>query len=262
MKLRKHMINWLEIEKNLASNDDKGTLLGPFMEYPKGERKLSYVMQWHIRGRSVHTDWRMEVDDHLVGWTVLTPGGIPKPVFTFEEGKKLVTNHKFEFSTEEKNKGFRAETKARQPKVWLTVEGVMKAGEVGATREHEGVIVIVDKGEVYFGTQKPYFHEYFIRSEKENGAFSKDWTRIVIRAISVSIIDPETKKPKQGTELMWRVLIPSTQEPYTISDRAMKRNWKPPKDYPYPFPREWAKEKFPDQYKKWLLWITGGGKKE
>jgi len=246
------MVNWLELLKGIPKEGESpGFLLAPYMELPSVEKELKYVMQWHIRGRSVHTDWRMEVDDHLVGWTVLTPGGINKPAATVEEGKERVKTTGFEFKTEIKNKGFRAETKARQPKVWLTVEGVVKPGEVGATKEHPGVLVIVDTGRVYFGTQKPYFHEYFIKSNKKDGPFSSgDWTRIVVRAVNVNVIDPETKKPKEGTELMWRVLIPGDQVPYAI-DRGFKKKWVPPKGY-IPVPPEWREG---EKYETWEKWV-------
>lgn len=248
------MIDWLELLKAIPKEKEVppgGTILAPYMEYPSVEKELHYVMQWHIRGRSVHTDWRMEVDDHLVGWTVLTPGGIKKPASTIEEGKERIRSTGFEFKTETKNKGFRAETKARQPKIWLTVEGVLKPGEVGATKEHPGVIIIVDTGKVYFGTQKPYFHEYFLKSNRKDGPFSSgDWTRIVVRAVNVSVIDPETKKPKEGTELMWRVLVPGDQVPYSI-ERGFKKKWVPPKGY-IPVPPDWRKG---DKYEAWETWV-------
>lgn len=233
-----------------------GAILAPYMEYPSC-KKCHYVMQWHIRGKSVHTDWRMQVDDHLVGWTVDTPGGIDKTCHTVEEARSVYTINKNRFKAASPNVGFRAETKARQPKVWLTVEGVVKPGEVGATRLHPGVFLIIDRGAVCFGTQKPYFHEYFIKSNSPNHPFSKDWTRIVVRAVNVSVIDPETKLPKESKELMWRVLIPKEQEPYAISNRAMKKNWKPPKNYPYPFPQDWTKKNFSDQLAKWEAWKKG-----
>lgn len=264
MKIRQSFINELELLKvpRAGEGGEGGALLAPYMEYPEPKKVCKYVMQWHTRGRSVHTDWRMEVNDHLVGWTVLTPGGIPKAISTLEESKKITSHHKFEFSAENKNRGFRAETKARQPKIWLTVEGVVKPGEVGATKEHPGVLDIIDKGQVIFGTQKPYFHEYFLKGAKENGPFFGDWTRVVVRAVNVQVIDPETKKPKKGKELMWRVLVPSDQEPYAISNRAMKKKWKPPKDYPEPFPVEWTKKNFLEQYKKWYDWMVSGDKHE
>jgi len=256
MKIFPKMINWLEVLKAIPQGEggQGGPILAPYMELPPMNKECHYVQQWHIRGKSVHTDWRMEVDDHLVGWTVLTPGGIPTSPNTEAEGRAAIKAYgKLEFSTANKNQGFRAETKARQPKVWLTVEGVVKPGQVGATKEHPGVFIIVDKGKVYFGTQKPYFHEYFIKSEKENGPFSSnDWTRVVARAINVNVIDPETKQPKEGTELMWRILVPGDQIPYAI-DRGFKKKWIPPKNY-IPIPPDWRKG---EKYDAWEQWVKG-----
>lgn len=252
MRITRKMINELELMKAIPEEGPSpGFIIAPYMEYPPPDKKLRYVMQWHIRGRSVHTDWRMEVNDHLIGWTVLTPGGIDKPVFTVKEAKEVLKKTKIEFSSEVRNKGFRAETKARQPKVWLTVEGVVQPGQVGATKEYPGVFIIVDKGYVYFGCQKPYFHEYFLKSTKEDGPFSsKDWTRVVVRAVNVQVIDPETKKPKPGKELMWRVIVPGDQTPYALS-RGMKKGWVPPKGY-IPIPPEWRKG---EEYEKWYKWV-------
>lgn len=256
MKIKSSMINWLEVLKNVPRGEggQGGAILAPFMELPPMGKECHYVQQWHMRGKSVHTDWRMEVDDHLIGWTVLTPGGIPTSPNTEVEGRAVIKAYgKLEFSTANKNRGFRAESKARQPKVWLTVEGVVQPGQVGSTKEHPGVFVIVDKGRVYFGTQKPYFHEYFIKSEKEGGPFSsKDWTRVVVRAINVNVIDPETKQPKKGTELMWRVLVPGDQVPYAI-DRGFKKKWVPPKNY-NPVPPDWRNG---DKYIAWEQWVKG-----
>jgi len=142
---------------------------------------------------------------------------------------------------------------ARQPLIWLKVEGKVAPGQVGAGEEAPGEFKILTKGKLLTGAQKPYFHEYFVKDKK----YFKDWTRLVVRGIKVAKIDPETKKPIPGKyERMWRFMVPKTQMPYTISNRAMKENWKPPKECPFPFPKDWVKENFPDQYRKWLQWIT------
>jgi len=296
MKIKPEMINWLELLQKRAppkggEGGEGGFFLAPYMEYPTCE-KCRYVMQHHWRGASVHTDWRMEVNDHLVGWTILdNPKGTPK-VTTVEEAKKTFKEwrNKFKFRPENKNIGLRAETKcpsnycdewtytikeirdgqifveykligelslrtleelAKQPKIWLKVEGVVKPGEVGATKENPGVFYIIDHGQVYFGAQKPYFHEYFIKSDKKDGVFKKDdWTRIIVRAVNVNIIDPETKKPKPGKELMWRIMIPGDQTPYCLK-RGMKKKWVPPKNY-IPVPPEWRKG---EEYEKWYEWV-------
>lgn len=255
MKIKPIMVNWLEVMKAIPKEKEEGlpvgALLPVYMEYPPIDKKQKYVIQWHIRGRSVHLDWRMEVNDHLVGWTVLAPGGIPKAAETVEEGKKAAKETSCDFRADVKNKGLRAEVKARQPKIWLTVEGIVKPGEVGATKEYPGVFVIVDQGYVHFGAQKPYFHEYFLKSTKKDGYFdTKDWTRVVVRAVNVQVIDPETKKPKPGTELMWRVMVPGDQTPYAL-ERGWKKKWIPPKGY-IPIPQEWRKG---DKYEEWLKWV-------
>jgi len=304
LKITPKIINWLELlakaPPKKGEGGEGGFFLAPYMEYPTC-KKCKYVMQHHWRGASVHTDWRMEVNDHLIGWTVLdNPKGTPT-VTTVKEARKVFNEwkSKFKFRPEKKNIGLRAETKcpsevcdewtysikgikdgqvfieyknieklslrtleelARQPKVWLNVEGIVKPGEVGATKEYPGVFYIIDKGQVYFGAQKPYFHEYFIKSEKKDGVFSKkDWTRVIVRAVNVNIIDPETKKPKPGTELMWRILIPGDQTPYCLK-RGMKKKWVPPKNY-IPVPPEWRKGEL---YEKWYEWVKEqwkGGKK-
>jgi len=244
------MINWLEFPKEYIE-----LALAPYMEMPKGEHP--FVMQHHWRGRSVHVDWRMKANGYLVGWTILdNPKGTPK-VDSLEDAAKALKIVPFRFKAENKNIGRRAETKARQPLEWLKVHGVTKPGEVGATKENIGVIYIFEKGKVIFGVQKPYFHEYFIKSETGNFFPKGEWVRIVVRRVRVPVLDPETKKPLKKREVMWRVLIPSTQEPYAISKRAMQRNYKPPKSNPYPFPLEWTKKNFPEQFKKWKEWIEG-----
>ena len=81
-----------------------------------------------------------------------------------------------------------------------------------------------------------------------------------MRAVNVNVIDPETKKPKEGTELMWRVLVPGDQVPYAI-DRGFKKKWVPPKGY-IPVPPDWRKG---EKYEAWETWVkdawTGRGSK-
>jgi len=73
-------------------------------------------------------------------------------------------------------------------------------------------------------TSNTYFHEYFVKDNK----YFKDWTRIVIRAIRLKKLKPETKEPTKHYERMWRMLV-ADPLPYTISSRAIKDGWKPPR---------------------------------
>jgi len=250
MKITRDMINYLSFPKDIVE-----LALAPYQEMPTGEHP--FVMQHHWRGRSVHVDWRMKANGFLVGWTVLdNPKGTPE-VDSVAEAKKALTSVPFIFRHTSTNKGRRAETKARQPIQWMKVHGVTKPGDPGATRENIGVLYAFERGVCIFGVQKPYFHEYFVKSSTGTFFPKEQWFRIVVRRVGVPVLDPETKKPLKKRETMWRVLIPGTQEPYTISTRARKRDYKPPKSNPYPFPKAWALKNFPDQMKKWEDWKTG-----
>jgi len=250
MEIEEAIVNWLKFPKEVVE-----LALAPYLEMPKGEHP--FVMQHHWRGRSVHVDWRMKANGYLVGWTVLdNPKGTPR-VETMEEAKRALKSVPFIFKAKNLNMGRRAETKARQPLDWLRVHGVTKPGDPGATRERIGVISIFEKGVWISGVQKPYFHEYFIKSSIGTFFPKNQWFRIVIRRIGVPVLDPETKKPLKKREAMWRALIPSTQEPYVISQRAMKRKYKPPKTNTTPFPIEWTKKNFSKQYAKWGEYMKG-----
>ena len=232
MKITLDMLDELVVPEHIVRE-----LVARYMEYVTEPEP--FVIQRHSIGKSNHGDFRLKVDSYLVGWSIV--GFSEDDPFSIE---KLLENM---------GKGFRAETKARQPLVWLKVEGDIPPGEVGAGEEAPGKFEILTSGKHLTGAQKPYFHEYFLKDNK----YFKDWTRVVVRGIKVAKIDPKSKKPIPGEyERMWRLMIPKTQMPYTISNRAMKENWKPPKECPFPFPRDWVKENFPDQYRKWLQWIT------
>lgn len=212
---------------------------------------------------SVHIDFRFKIDNHLIGWTILDNGLEDKPD-SKEEVKELVEKHDWKFTPNKKGVGLRAETKARQPVVWLDLGGRLKKigdivkipkGSVGATRYEYGWFYLLDKGKITIGAQKPYFHEYFLDGEK----FKK--LRVVIRGVKAQKIDPETKKPIKGEyELLWRVMIPKDQEPYAVSKRARKKGWYPPKGH-IPIPKWWIEEN-KKKYEEWLEWVKEKWKEE
>jgi len=151
-----------------------------------------------------------------------------------------------------RKRGFRAEMKATQPcPAWLNVKGYVPKGKVGATRHHGGFFIIMAKGDVVYGALKPYFKEYFV---KDPYCF-KDWTRIIVRGVKAQKLDPEKKTPLKGQyELIWRIMIPETQKPYAITERAKRKGWFPPKGV-IPFPLEWAKKHWKEDVEKWLEWV-------
>lgn len=208
--------------------------ISTYMELPPYEKngELPYVIQEHRRGNSSHLDLRMRVNGHLIGWTILTPGRAGEEIEFKPEpgmgGKKL-----------------RAERKAKQPVEWLEVEGEVKPGEVGATAHESGLFRIIDSGKVFFGTQKPYFHEYFL-----DGKLFKR-IRVVVRGVKLKRLDPETKEPlKDKWDLTWTIWVPEDQSPYAVSKRAKDEGWYPPKGF-IPIPDYWIKE-HEDEYEEWL----------
>ena len=161
MLITEDMLDELAVPEHIARE-----LVAKYMEYVTEPKP--FVMQAHYIGDSQHVDFRFKVDGYLEGWSIV--------------GASRDDPHTPQKFLENIGKGFRAETKARQPLVWLKVEGKVAPGEIGAGEEAAGEFKILTKGQLLTGAQKPYFHEYFIRDKK----YFKDWTRLVIRGIKVA----------------------------------------------------------------------------
>lgn len=261
MKITKEMIDpkyyeELRIEVDKLTGPEGGIGAGgrsQYMEYPTKTSKRKFIMQDHWRGKSVHIDFRMEVNDHLVGWTILDnpPGAMD--VTSIEDAKKMFRTLDWKLTWKKQKIGLRAETKARQPKEWLKVQGVVKPGGVGATKTKPAVFLVIEKGTFWEGAQKPYFHEYFIKSELGNIIPKNKWIRIIMRGIRVTKVDPETKKPMKGKyEMMWRTMIPSDQTAYALK-RGIKKQWKPPVGI-IPIPPDQRKGEL---WEKWQAFMKG-----
>ena len=268
--ITKEMLNIWDLSIDVLQ-DVRAKTVEQYMEYPAKDSSRKWVMQSHIRGESQHLDLRMEFNDHLLGWSIV--GGstsdpvLPKSLLS-RQGEGFLAETKcwsencneWKYNIEERLDGFYAipkgeretlsleiEELARQPKIWLTVHGDVKPGEVGAGAEVPGKFIIEGKGTFWEGTQKPYFHEYFLKG----GPF-RDYTRFILRAIRVMRIDPETKKPREGQyELLWRAMVPKDQEAYALSRRAQSKNWKPPKGI-IPIPPNQRKG---EAWDKWLEYM-------
>ncbi len=166
------------------------------------KRTYRYVVQHHIRGNSIHTDLRMEVNDHLVGWTLDTPGSVSDP----KHDKFLNPVN----ASQGSNYQNLAERKLIQPKVWLTVKGSVPPGGIGATRYKEAEFQIVSSGIVKFGVQKHDFNEYFLYPDKKWGQGSTVKGRWIVAYIP---------KPAHYTKAgegknMWAFWKPNDQRPY------------------------------------------------
>ena len=267
----------------LSLKEEKGRIRkSDYLKYPTVPRP-QFVIQWHLRGKGIddlteeekkalekahfkeimnpkglvrsaiekcagcsnHQDFRIQLTDRtLIGYTIvgLRFGIVGKDITKDDLGIHAETT---------KKRGFRAELKATQPSVWINVKGYVPKGKVGATAHHGGFFIIMAKGDVVFGALKPYFKEYFV---KDPYCF-KDWTRIIVRGVKAQKLDPEKKTPLKGQyELIWRIMIPETQKPYAITERAKRKGWFPPKGV-IPFPLEWAKKHWKEDVEKWLEWV-------
>jgi hypothetical protein len=197
---------------------------------------------------SQHFDMRFKVNGYLVGWSIVG----------FSKDNPATV----ELLLQNVGKGFRAETKASQPLVWINVEGEVKAGEVGAGVEKAGKFTILTGTKRYrearavFGAQKEWFHEYFLK----DGHYFKDWTRVIFRAVRVQRLDPTSKRPTGKTETFWRFMIPKNQIPYAL-ERGMKEGWKPPAGI-IPFPLDWAKKNFAKEVAEWEEYMKGKKEEE
>jgi ribonuclease BN (tRNA processing enzyme) len=173
----------------------------PYTYLPE-EKLYPYVAQIHFRGRSAHMDWRVGHAwngniDHWIGFTLMVQEDnppIPEPVTTMALARKYIDDLKYwkinleamEFGTSKTRSGvvrrraIYTELKETGPLEWLTFEGVMEPGNVGATMNYPGVFVIVDKGYISYGAWKTYFKELFVEKGKMKG--DGPYGRYVIRS--------------------------------------------------------------------------------
>jgi len=160
----------------------------PYMIVPDEDVSYKYVCQHHYRGKTCHTDYRIESEkkEFLIGWTLadLIKGVITKPVETMTVARKWDKTSRAwkidwktgKFKLRRTRAGtlvpaeIRAFEKAVEPHEWLKVEGVTPPFPApGATKEFRGVFTVVDDGIGEYGSQKLDFHEYFLSKGKLKG---------------------------------------------------------------------------------------------
>lgn len=186
-KRRMSEILWVSVRKSEESDQEdlevEKAKSDPFSVYPDESKDFGYMMHTHARGRSVHADLRIQNlgKEFLVGWTLMIQreGEIKEPILSMSELRKINADstkyYKVNLQTGEwakrEKKGTKPGTtvraelvatrKAPEPKSWMTFEGVVKPGVIGATKEFPGVFVIVDRGKAEYLSQKPWLHEYY-----------------------------------------------------------------------------------------------------
>jgi len=277
MKIYPYMINILSLPEKIQEE-----ILDKYMEYPPNNKIVTGVIQRHEIGRSQHFDFRFPVNNHLNGWSIVGfSEDKPAKLSELVPGKGFRAEPKceggecndYKFNIYEKDGEYYYTVKeeyilsnlyfedlARQPKVWLFPKWKIgerhefKPGTVGAGVEKPGYMTVLARPKVVLGTQKPYYHEYFL---KDFGQY-KDWVRVVIRRVKGKVLEPGTKVPTEKETLYWKFMVAKDPTPYAISKRAISKGWKPSKNI-IPFPEDWVKKKFPEKYKKWLEYM---GKEE
>jgi len=178
----------------------------PVMDLPKEKRSYKFVLQEHIRGKYSHLDIRLEVNEHLIGFTLDDPGRIGTPL-TFRNNAEFSSKHKV-----------LCQLKSRQPKEWLTIEGEIDPGKVGATKHLPAKFKILDSGTYEMGTQKLNFLEVFLSGKTYKGRF-------VFKKLPRK---PEYEKAGK-IPFVWFAWKPIDQTPYILSSRSINKSFVPPK---------------------------------
>jgi len=143
-------------------------------DYPKEPGKRDAVFQTHFRGKTLHSDLRIKINGHLIGWTLALqkPGTLKAPIETVQAGKDIVSGYDAETGNRymkqlEVPSGVFATPKSRQPLKWLDVaDEVFEPGDPGTTMNFPGVWILMDRPKVEFGRQSDEFHEYFVTDSK------------------------------------------------------------------------------------------------
>lgn len=277
--------------EQLAMNFPAAAQEKALSDYPDEDEDLRFVLQAHFRGRSVHLDFRAEYkrgDDHFLrGFTLAAqmPDAIREPITTMEAARKALANPdlwKVDFArglfkprTTRAGHVVRAELRAfpkasEIPRDWLGVEGVTERPDpderppTGATRHYPGVFVIVDKGRVSWGAQKPYFREFFLEGERFRGrlvfrmlgragekglpcdlcgapatwSFGEDDSPATlvlcdahaqqVPALKEDTLPPGAEETEARVPYFWVAMQPEDQTPYVLTDEAIRKGWLPP----------------------------------
>ncbi len=198
----------------------------PVMDLSKENKPCRFVIQEHQRGKSSHLDFRLEVNDHLIGFTLDDPG---------EVGNQLRFRNDAEYS--EKHKVL-CQMKSRQPGEWLNVKGIIEPGEIGATKHLPARFIGLDSGTYEMGAQKPYMLEVFLKGKRYKGKY-------MFRKLP----RPGGLEKAGNKTLAWFGWKPVDQVPYVLTSRAINICWIPPQGKSA-MPKEWE-DKIPGELQWW-----------
>jgi len=141
--------------KEIDVNNFPDRMQMEFNKLKKSGKWNSFVIQWHLRGeKSIHTDMRFKVDEHLEGITLFTPSSIDKTDLFNENPKNI-----------------RCIIKVPQPIGWLNVQGRMAKGSPGSTTGFPSYFVIVGKGK--YKVEEVTNHKIIFNIKTEPGKVKK-----------------------------------------------------------------------------------------
>ncbi len=228
-----------------------------------GKGPFGYVLQFHVRGRSVHIDFRFQTGKgHVTGYTIATPmslshetykkienkieeiadsvtGGDRKKWRDYSDAEKRKIRAKLSIPKrlfieefEDKFQGFirnwnkknLVEMKSMQDESWFGESYKMiPPGFVGATVEEWAALIPFDKGKIEFGTIKPDYHEIWLKSD--SGFYNGKLAVTWLPRDQVAKEDAD----KLGSKT-WVGFLFSTKstEPYILSSRAINDDYMPP----------------------------------
>lgn len=201
----------------------------PFLYYPNENKIWKFVLQAHIRGRSVHFDLRIQISDKLlVGYTLDWVKSLRREPKDLSDAKMLISNEmpKAWKLMKDPLKNVVVQLKAVAPIEWLRIDdAVFKPGTVGTTKNKFGYMIIVDRGDVEFGALRPDFREYFFHGKNMPDDMTFRLLPNVWRKLSIHEGEPSKTGEKY---VVWQCFPSKKLEPYTISQRAKKKSWYPP----------------------------------
>jgi len=230
-----------------------------YLQNPLEEKTYKFVLQVHIRGKSVHLDFRYELEPRkvLLGWTIDAIKSLESTPKDLADAKRLAEKKmsKFIKKCHDSKTKWVTQTKSKEPYEWIGIDNqTFKPGTIGATKNEFGYMWIIDSGIIEYGTQKPVFNELFCHGTKK----WKDQTiwngRFIVRALpniwqKKSLASGEVSKTGKGY-LVYMSFF-ADPFPYALDSRAIKKHWYPPTGISA-LPRE-IRNQIPSEYQYWKI---------
>lgn len=231
------------MEMVAAEKDD------PYLDPPPKEKPLKSVLQFHTRGRAAHLDFRIKVDQHLIGYTLAgaIAGRIPQ-FLDLDEAKQLAG--KFDMRGSRWNKAFTspkriyATLKAVHPVSWMNIAAeAFEPGSVGGSKYHAGYMVKIASPQVSWGVHTREFHEYFLEEDKEFQGI------LVFRKLESQAREHEQGEEGPAPKTFWVAMFKQNLVPYIVSQKSINSGIVPARNWSFLPPQ--LKSVVPDRFKYW-----------